>query len=53
MRTDDRGDGCMSKPVCKDGAAFLEMRNRICSECPHRLIKDGTLGIPALSKLRK
>lgn len=36
---DYRGDGSMSKPVCKDSAAFLEMRNKTCNECPHRLIK--------------
>lgn len=36
--------GSRTTPVCEDITAFLEMRNRTCNECPHRLIKDGTLG---------
>lgn len=43
-REDYRGDGSRTTPLCKDDAVFLEMRNRTCNECPHRLVKDGTLG---------
>lgn len=39
-----RRDGSMSKPVCKDGTVFPEMRSRTCNECPHRLIRRWDTG---------